>query len=103
MEQFFVGANKQELQPVFKDKRMVFMGPQGVGKTDLFNRLTGSKEATGSQLATLTKKLSMKSLKGQAEDLLGLDTPGTADAKGERFPGCHGHFVGHLVASGKPR
>lgn len=73
----------RHIGPVFKHKSLVLMGPQGVGKTDLYNRLTGSQEASGGGLKTCTVKVSKEFARGPAEDLVVVDTPGTGAEAGE--------------------
>lgn len=54
------------------------MGPMGVGKSTLFNRLTNSNTRTSVSTESCTTKNSTANAIGPAKDLLIIDTPGTA-------------------------
>jgi hypothetical protein len=66
--------------PTFDEKSMVFVGPQGSGKTSLNNRITLSDETTGVDLRSVTRKKKIRQACGPAAALKCVDTPGTADS-----------------------
>lgn len=78
MHDRFIDSHGKFLKPSFKNKRMVLMGPMGVGKTSLFNRLTGSNTTASDMLQTCTKTNSISNGLGPASDLVANDTSGTA-------------------------
>eukprot|EP00438_Fugacium_kawagutii_P013060 Skav235127 [mRNA] locus=scaffold3581:279199:281079:- [translate_table: standard] len=62
--------------PVFRDKTMPLIGPQGAGKTTLFNKLTGEQAATSCGLETCTRKTRTSPALVPAQGLMISDTPG---------------------------
>jgi hypothetical protein len=69
-----------EKNPTFNGKSMVFVGPQGSGKTDLSNRITLTDEPTRVDLKSVTRKKTTRQAHGPAAALKVVDTPGTADS-----------------------
>lgn len=66
--------------PNFRGKSMVLMGPMGVGKTTLFNKLTGSNCPTSAGSDACTTRNKMQFGFAPADELRIVDTPGFASS-----------------------